>query len=346
MKQVRNIRQKLSRFWLWARTKTLHSPFKRSENRTRARRQGRIWKLALTLALIALLFSLSWYLQGCPCFSRNAAFRKALRNIGRDGVPVELTIDRRDDALCLGTDGQYAYVASIKADEEAKLFDTVVTWQPGSLNPRIGYGACAWAYPTVDGVCFVPGMTDLTDYRDFRDAPTEPDENGRIHQHDGEFNENRYKIAKKTYGFVLVRVPAERIEMTMVLEPRTYISWTAPGGAFAMKTDRLEGDWFRCDFDPEYVPVIRYNWPGEAGVLGYYDLDNSRRPSAICEREDWTGRTGVPDLHEADDYYSSVIRYARGEYDDRVRFILTAYDKNDEVIQTVTCYPKDWDRGF
>lgn len=355
MKQVRKIRQKLSQFWLRAETKTLHWPRKRSGKRSgkrkRNRRLGRAWKLAPTLVLIGLLFFLSWYLQGCPCFSKDAAFRKALRGIGHDGVPLELTIDRwtqyNGDVFCLGTDGKYAYAAAIKEDARSGLLDSVVTWQQDDLDPgRRSYlgGACACAYPTVDGVCFVPGMTEWTDLGSFTESEAEPDEDGCVYQYTFDFNDNRVRMKEKTFGFVLVRVPAARIEMTMVLEPRTDEGRPEPGGAFAMKTERLEGDWFRCDFDPEYVPIFRFDDWGEKGVLGYYD--NNGRPSEFWEREDETGRTGVPDLDEARDYYYAVERYADGAYDDRVHFILTAYDKNDELIQTVTCDPQNWDRGF
>lgn len=352
MKQVRKIRQKLSQFWLRAETKTLHWPRKRSGKQKRNRRLGRAWKLALTLVLIGLLFFLSWYLQGCPCFSKDAAFRKALRGIGHDGVPLELTIDRRSqyygDMFCLGTNGKYAYAAAIKEDARSGLLDSVVTWQQDNLYPGRGYlggaCACACAYPTVDGVCFVPGMTEWTDLGSFTESAAEPDEDGCVYQYTFDFNDNRVRMKEKTFGFVLVRVPAARIEMTMVLEPRTYETQIAPGGAFAMKTERVEGDWFRCDFDPEYVPIFRFDDWGEKGVLGYYD--NNGRPSEFWEREDETGRTGVPDLDEARDYYYAVERYADGAYDDRVHFVLTAYDENDKVIQTVTCDPQNWDRGF
>ena len=359
MKQVRRIRQKLSQFWLRAETKTLHWPRKRSGKRSgkrkRNRRLGRAWKLAPTLVLIGLLFFLSWYLQGCPCFSKDAAFRKALRGIGHDGVPLELTIDRwsqyNRDVFCLGTDGKYAYAAAIKEDARSGLLDSVVTWQQDDLDPgRRSYlgGACACAYPTVDGVCFVPGMWEHTSYADFTEAPTEPDENGWISEaDDGEFNWNYRKIAKETYGFVLVRVPAARIEMTMVLEPRTDEGRPKPGGAFAMKTERLEGDWFRCDFDPEYVPIFRaYDGKSQLTYQDAWEKHHAGEPIHIWEREDETGRTGVPDLDEARDYYYAVERYADGAYDDRVHFVLTAYDENDKLIQTVTCDPQNWDRGF
>ena len=354
MKQVRRIRQKLSQFWLRAETKTLHWPRKRSGKRSgkrkRNRRLGRAWKLAPTLVLIGLLFFLSWYLQGCPCFSKDAAFRKALRGIGHDGVPLELTIDRwsqyNRDVFCLGTDGKYAYAAAIKENARSGLLDSVVTWQQDDLDPgRRSYlgGACACAYPTVDGVCFVPGMTERTYLGSFTESAAEPDEDGCVYQDTSHFNKNRDRMKRNTFGFVLVRVPAARIEMTMVLEPRTDEGRPEPGGAFAMKTERLEGDWFRCDFDPEYIPKFRF-YDKVEGVLGYYDDDGS--PSEFWEREGETGRTGAPDLDEARDYYYAVERYANGEYDERIHFILTAYDKNDKLIQTVTCDPQHWDRGF
>lgn len=117
----------------------------------------------LTLALLLLLCGLGWAVQGWPRLTRPAAFREAMEENYRPGVPLETwtalasaEVGKPQEILALGYEEGVAYEVRLERNRLSWRPEKFLLLVPFSQTYTSGSESAVLEYPAVEGICVVP----------------------------------------------------------------------------------------------------------------------------------------------------------------------------------------------
>lgn len=228
------------------------------------KRIPRAWHLGLCLALCLVLLCLGWLLQGCPMFSREAAFRRGLGNDLTEPAPAELYVLRRP--YLEDSSEPDSFLALTRTGGRAC---TMTVWKSGAAWNSSDFRE----YAPLEGVWLVPLRVD--DWDDFATLSAAGDQPAAAVQWPG----------------------AARLELELVLEdqPEGY-----PGGSYPLVSLGEQAGWQLFTFDLEPLVTVITNSNGEEQrTIDERDI-RARRDPALYGYWDWILRYYQGRLYQPD----------------------------------------------
>lgn len=271
-------------------------------------------RFGLGLALLALLLTGFWLLQGRPCVSAEAAFRQGLRNAAVTPVAAELMVPNPNperswlwNSWCVGTDGRNTYGLGV-VERRSDLLSFLHVWKP-----RQGLTSL----PVTEGICYMP----------IRTWSYKLDEANNGWWYDPSLRGTASEAFQNLEDLVLIKATGDHATLDLVLEDlHDEGELLLRGGVYRLQLGKREGDWYFFRFRGCYLPR-------NSGDDAWEEYERSKDSLPAWE----------PDVDAARAYFDWVRFYLGDRLEQGTNqpahFLVTEYDEGGAVLRQVRIQP-------